>query len=68
LQPPVAPCLTAGDVLAFDYRILHRGLANTSESVRAVLCVTVGELFFKDIVNYPSRSIAQTKATCADVL
>ena len=28
-KPAVAPCLRAGGALLFDYRTLHRGLANT---------------------------------------
>jgi Phytanoyl-CoA dioxygenase (PhyH) len=31
LQPAVAPLLRRGDVLLFDYRILHRGLANQEQ-------------------------------------
>ena len=33
---PVAPLLAAGEVLLFDYRILHHGLANRSEEPRPV--------------------------------
>jgi len=32
LRPCAAPCLHTGDVLAFDYRILHRGKANNNRS------------------------------------
>lgn len=36
VAPRVAPLLDAGDVLIFDYRCRHRGLANGSEEPRPV--------------------------------
>lgn len=36
----VRPCLTLGDVVLFDCRILHFGLSNTSNSVERVLLYT----------------------------
>ena len=38
LPAAVAPCLSAGDLLLFQYRTLHRGLANTSAAGRPILC------------------------------
>mmetsp|Transcript_4550 Transcript_4550/g.8397 ORF Transcript_4550/g.8397 Transcript_4550/m.8397 type:complete len:221 (+) Transcript_4550:158-820(+) len=35
LQPQVTPRLRKGDALIFDYRILHRGKANLSDTVNA---------------------------------
>ncbi|GKY94394.1 hypothetical protein MPSEU_000405400 [Mayamaea pseudoterrestris] len=60
LQSPVAPLLAVGDVLLFDYRVLHRGKANQCQrdgDVRTLLCITVAQPWFKDIVNFPKRSI-----------
>jgi len=40
VAPRLAPLLGAGDVLIFDYRLRHRGLANNSSRQRAVAYVT----------------------------
>lgn len=62
LRPTVAPCLRKTDCLIFDYRILHRGLAHTSSSQeqRCLLNLTVSLPWFKDIVNFPKRSMWDT--------
>jgi hypothetical protein len=57
LRQPMAPLLQMGDCLIFDYRILHRGLANTSKDNRTILVVAVARPWFKDIVNFPSNSM-----------
>lgn len=58
LRPTVAPLLQLGDVLAFDYRVLHRGLANTTQDgLRAILVLTVSEVWFQDRLNFPKRSM-----------
>jgi hypothetical protein len=57
LQAPVAPLLQLGDVLVFDYRILHRGLANVSQQNRPILVLTVAQAWFKDVLNFPARSL-----------
>lgn len=57
LRAPVAPLLDLGDALLFDYRILHRGKANLSEKDRAILVLTVAKPWFKDVLNFPSRSL-----------
>jgi len=57
IQQPVTPILKAGSVLAFDYRLLHRGLANTSSQPRPVLVLTYSKPWFVDVFNFPSRSI-----------
>ena len=60
LQTPVAPLLRRGDALCFDYRILHRGLRNSQPCTdRVFLVVTVSRPFFRDILNFPSRSVFQ---------
>jgi ectoine hydroxylase-related dioxygenase (phytanoyl-CoA dioxygenase family) len=40
----VAPCLSAGDALVFDYRTLHRGRANVSAETRPVLVMTFAKV------------------------
>ena len=63
LRPPVTPLLKAGDALCFDYRILHRGLANTSSNNthRIMLCVTVAQNWYNDLLNFPKRSMFASK-------
>jgi hypothetical protein len=60
LRPPMAPMLSLSDALLFDYRVLHRGLANVcvdEKELRTILCLTVAQPWFKDILNFPQRSI-----------
>jgi ectoine hydroxylase-related dioxygenase (phytanoyl-CoA dioxygenase family) len=47
----------AGSAILFDYRILHRGLANTSSLNRPMLYFTYGRQWFRDATNYPALSI-----------
>jgi hypothetical protein len=57
LRRPVAPILATGDILIFDYRVLHRGLANKTMQNRNFLVLTVAKPWFKDILNFPKRSL-----------
>eukprot|EP00522_Entomoneis_paludosa_P008041 CAMPEP_0172450244 /NCGR_PEP_ID=MMETSP1065-20121228/8669_1 /TAXON_ID=265537 /ORGANISM="Amphiprora paludosa, Strain CCMP125" /LENGTH=302 /DNA_ID=CAMNT_0013202023 /DNA_START=150 /DNA_END=1058 /DNA_ORIENTATION=- len=58
LRAPVTPLLKAGDALVFDYRILHRGLANTTKDRnRYMLVITVSQPWFQDMLNFPKRSM-----------
>jgi ectoine hydroxylase-related dioxygenase (phytanoyl-CoA dioxygenase family) len=57
LRKTEAPCLKRGGALLFDYRVLHRGLANTSSRPRPVLVYTFCKPFFKDLLNFPSYSV-----------
>lgn len=70
LRMPVAPALQLGDVLLFDYRVLHRGRANLSSSTsttttttsnRTILVLTYSKPWYKDICNFPKRSLFDTK-------
>ena len=54
---PIAFTCRAGSVIIFDYRILHRGLANTSRAARPVLYFTYARAWFRDMHNFPSRSL-----------
>ena len=61
LRSPVVPCLKMGDVLVFDYRILHRGRANKDpELSRPILVLTFAKKWFVDVCNFPKRSMYDT--------
>jgi len=49
--------LAAGSAIIFDYRILHRGLANRSAARRPLLYFTYGRAWFRDATNYPTLSL-----------
>ena len=57
LRPTLTPSLALGDCLLFDYRLLYRGLANTLKKPRPVFVLTLSKPWFKDILNFPSRSL-----------
>ena len=58
LRKPVVPLLRAGDALIFDYRVLHRGRANiTEDSHRPIFVMTFAKNSFKDMLNFPSKSM-----------
>jgi ectoine hydroxylase-related dioxygenase (phytanoyl-CoA dioxygenase family) len=63
LCPPVIPALKRGDVLVFDYRILHRGRANQSSTRnRPILVLTFAKKWFVDVCNFPKRSMHETNS------
>jgi hypothetical protein len=57
LQNPVCSPLKLGDVLVFDYRVLHRGKANRSKENRTILVLTFSQPWFEDVVNFPKQSM-----------
>ena len=57
LKPSVAPLLDTGDILLFDYRLIHRGKPNFSNSSRPVLVLTLSQKWFHDEKNWPLRSL-----------
>ncbi len=57
LRSPHAPDLSKGSILMFDYRILHRGLANKSTETRPVLVYTFAKPYYVDNMNFPRNSI-----------
>lgn len=59
LRSPVVPCLQRGDALIFDYRLLHRGRANThpNQINRPILVLTFARKWFVDVCNFPKRSL-----------
>ena len=42
------PLITFGDVLLFDYQIIHRGGKNISPDLRAILYLTYSRFWYKD--------------------
>ena len=63
LRAPVWPSLELGDVVIFDYRVLHRGKANTTNTYRNVLVLTFCEPWFEDVLNFPKRSMMEPAKT-----
>ena len=55
LGEEVAPCPRSGDVIVYDYRIVHRGLANCGDHPRAVLYCTYGKPWWRDANKSASR-------------
>ena len=66
IKPVEAPLLNAGGAVAFDNRVLHRGKANVGETRRPFLCLVFSQPWFKDIVNWPKRSIFKVEAKAAE--
>jgi len=57
LKPVETPEVAMGAVLLFDYRVLHRGTANRSPLPRPILVITFAKPWFKDVLNFPKRSL-----------
>ena len=58
-ETPIAPFLNVGDVLMFDFRLLHRGLSNIDEREinRPMLVLAYSIPTFQDTANWPGPSI-----------
>jgi len=54
---PIAPCLAVGEVLIFDYRVTHRGMANTSMESRPVAYLTYCQQGVEDDYSFPDTSL-----------
>jgi len=52
----VAPLLLPGDLLLFDYRCLHRGLANQGDARREIAYVVYARDGVRDVQNFPSAT------------
>eukprot|EP00049_Salpingoeca_infusionum_P007968 m.128580 g.128580 ORF g.128580 m.128580 type:complete len:122 (-) comp13873_c1_seq4:1820-2185(-) len=48
-----------GDVIMFDYRTVHRGVANTSQKSRPLLYQVYSKSWFADVVNFGEESLFQ---------
>ena len=59
LRSPVTPTLKTGDILVFDYRVLHRGVANLSieKEHRPILVLTFAKKWFQDKLNFPKTTV-----------
>eukprot|EP01040_Poterioochromonas_malhamensis_P000200 gene200-209_t len=57
IKAPVKPIVKKGSILIFDYRVLHKGCANKSNEVRPILVFTFAKSWYKDNLNFPSRSV-----------
>lgn len=47
----------AGDMVAYDYRLMHRGMANTSNVVRPILQILLKKSWYKEKRNYGIESL-----------
>ena len=54
---PLTPQLAVGDILLFDYRLRHRGLANRTASPRPVAYLVYTRAGSSDTHNFPSKSV-----------
>ena len=61
LKPLEAPLAPPGGCVLFDYRTLHRGLANTTDTIRPMLVYTFAKPWYKDVLNFPKYSIYDEK-------
>ena len=48
---------TKGDVIIFDYRVIHRGRKNVAESSRPLLYLTSSRSWFRDTQNFPPERL-----------
>ena len=53
----VAPSLSKGDVLIYDYRICHRGTQNLSSTVRPMMYLMYARPWFAEHVNFGSERL-----------
>jgi Phytanoyl-CoA dioxygenase (PhyH) len=67
LRPTCSPLPRRGDALIFDYRVLHRGKANLSTKHRTFLVFTVAKSWFKDVLNFPTRTLYEARQLRPDL-
>jgi ectoine hydroxylase-related dioxygenase (phytanoyl-CoA dioxygenase family) len=58
----------AGSLILFDFRILRRCLANTSQEPRPMLYYTHARPWFQDMKAFPERSIVGTPIEAKDIV
>ena len=56
-SPSVSLAGQRGDVILFDYRVVHRGRGNVGESSRPVLYLTYARSWFRDAQNFPDERL-----------
>lgn len=54
---PLPLAVPAGSAVIFDYRLLHRGLANRTDRSRPILYLTFAAPWFRDLHNFPERRL-----------
>ena len=54
---PLTPSLSAGELLLFDYRLRHRGLANITAAPRPVAYFVFTSPGLSDTRNFPRESV-----------
>ena len=57
LLPPLTLEARAGDAIFFDFRVVHRGTANTARRWRPILYQTCTTAWFIDDFNFPASSL-----------
>lgn len=62
---PTQPLLRRGELLLYDYRVLHRGRANTSGDTRPLAYVLLNCGRSRDLHNFPRESLGQHPALVA---
>ena len=60
--------MAAGDLVLFDYRVLHRGLANTCERPRPVFYLALGKPGRLDTSNFPATQLADPPLLMEDTV
>ena len=50
-----------GDIIVFDYRVVHRGMANAASAARPVLYSTFSRPWFRDALNFPDDALFGAK-------
>ena len=56
-MPSVALAGARTDAIVFDYRVVHRGMANAGEAARPVLYLTFCRSWFRDQQNFPDERL-----------
>ena len=53
--------MKAGSLIMLDYRVLHRGVANTSKTLRPLLYMVFAKPWFKDSKNFKAEKMPLAK-------
>ena len=56
-MPSVALAGARSDAIVFDYRVVHRGMANEASAARPVLYLTFCRSWFRDQQNFPDERL-----------
>ena len=64
-EPGVALAGAVGDIIVFDYRVVHRGMANAASAARPVLYSTFSRPWFRDALNFRTTRSSAPRAAAA---